>query len=242
MRHGTSTWRRHTAWVAVLVGLLGAGLVVVAFARPSSPPPSPSALGDGGQSSRRASQPHPPTAAIRGPAAGRRAGVKDLVTGPVLPAARPVSVSIPRIHVASRLARLGLDAHGAMQVPADPATAGWYRLGPTPGALGPAVIAGHVTWNRVPAVFFRLAELRRGDVVTVSRGDGRVAVFTVTQVTRYAKSAFPTHAVFGGIDHAGLRLITCGGAYDESSHRYRDNVVAFATLVSAHATRHRDVP
>jgi sortase (surface protein transpeptidase) len=128
-----------------------------------------------------------------------------------------------------------------MQVPDDPATAGWYRLGPTPGALGPAVIAGHVTWNQVPAVFFQLAKLRHGDVVKVAREDDRVAVFKVTHVTRYMKSEFPTRAVFGGIDHAGLRLITCGGAFDSSSHRYSDNVVAFATLVSAHPTD-RDLP
>ena len=80
----------------------------------------------------------------------------------MLPAAQPLGVSIPRLDVASRLVRLGTDDQGAMEVPQDPATAGWYHLGPTPGALGPAVIAGHVTWNQVPAVFFRLAELRRG--------------------------------------------------------------------------------
>ena len=170
------------------------------------------------------------------------AGVEDLITGPVLPAAQPVSVSIPRLHVASRLMVLGVDYTGAMEVPEDPGTAGWYHLGPTPGALGPAVIAGHVTWNQVPAVFFRLAEMRRGDVVEVARKDNRVAVFEVTHVTRYAKSRFPTRAVFGGVDHAGLRLITCGGEYDSSSHRYRDNVVAFATLVSEHPTKDREAP
>ena len=53
-----------------------------------------------------------------------------------------------------------------MEVPADPANAGWYELGPSPGALGPAVVAGHVTWNQAPAVFFRLAECAR---VTTSR-------------------------------------------------------------------------
>jgi hypothetical protein len=158
----------------------------------------------------------------------------------VLPAAQPLSVSVPRLHIASRLERLGVDGRGEMEVPQDPASAGWYHLGPTPGALGPAVIAGHVTWDRVPAVFFRLAEARPGDVVEVTRSDHRVAVFRVSRVTRYAKTRFPTRAVFGGVDHAALRLITCGGDYDSSTHRYRDNVVAFATLVSAHPSRSRD--
>ena len=160
-------------------------------------------------------------------------GVKDLITGPVLPAASPVSVSIPRLRVSSRLETLGVDARGAMEVPVDPARAGWYARGPAPGSLGPAVIAGHVTWNQVPAVFFDLARLRPGDLVRVERADHRVAVFTVTRVEQYEKSQFPTGEVFGAIDHAGLRLITCGGEYDDSARRYRDNVVVFARLTHA---------
>ena len=116
-------------------------------------------------------------------------------------------------------------------------TPGWYELGPSPGALGPAVVAGHVTWNQVPAVFFRLAELRPGDVVQVTRTDDVVAVFEVTRVERYPKSAFPTDVVFGAIDHAGLRLITCGGDYEQAAHRYTDNVVAFARLTGWHPSQ-----
>ena len=125
-----------------------------------------------------------------------------------------MAVSIPRIGVRSRLVELGLNADGAMEVPQDPAVAGWYSRGAAPGALGPAVIAGHVSWNGTPGVFHRLGTLRRGDQVAVTRKDGKTAVFTVTRVTRFSKSRFPTREVYGEIDHAGLRLITCGGTYD----------------------------
>jgi sortase (surface protein transpeptidase) len=127
------------------------------------------------------------------------------------------------------LVELGLDTKGAMEVPA-PADAGWFSEGPSPGALGPAVIAGHVTWNGAPEVFYRLGALRRGDQVTVTREDGKIAVFTVTRVAQFSKSRFPSRAVYGRIDHAGLRLITCGGTYDAARHRYLDNVVVFARL------------
>ncbi len=160
----------------------------------------------------------------------------------MLPAARPLTITVPRLHIASGLVALGLDDQGAMQVPQDPGTAGWYRHGPTPGALGPAVIAGHVTWNQTSGVFFRLAELRPGDVVQVAREDDRVAVFRVTGVHRYGKVRFPTKAVFGGTAHAGLRLITCGGRYESTTHRYRDNVIAFARLVATHRTRSGSLP
>jgi sortase (surface protein transpeptidase) len=163
-------------------------------------------------------------------------GVEDLITGPVLPHADPLSVAIPRLHIASGLVQLGIDDQGAMEVPVDPADAGWYRLGPPPGSLGPAVIAGHVTWNQVPAVFFRLSEVRPGDVVEVTRADGRLAVFEVTAVRLFDKSEFPTQAVFGPVDHAALRLITCGGDYESSAHRYLGNVVVFARLASSRGT------
>ena len=216
-------------------------MCIFAFTRPGSAPRAPNVVTHGAESSRQVHQQHPAAADKRSSSEAAHAGVEDRITGPVLSAAQPLGVSIPRLDVASPLVRLGTDDQGAMEVPQDPATAGWYHLGPSPGALGPAVIAGHVTWDQVPAVFFRLAELRPGDVVKVARDDHRVAVFEVTRVRAYAKSEFPTRAVFGGIDHAGLRLITCGGEFDSSSDRYDDNIVAFATLVSTHPTGNRDV-
>jgi Sortase domain len=147
-----------------------------------------------------------------------------------LPDSDPVAVSIPSLGVRSTLVDLGRDSNGAMEVPQDPARAGWFSRGPAPGALGPAVIAGHVTWDGAPAVFHRLSTMRHGDQVTVIRKDGKTAVFTVSRVARFSKSRFPTRAVYGPIDHAGLRLITCGGTYDAARRTYLDNVVVFARL------------
>jgi hypothetical protein len=53
-------------------------------------------------------------------------------------------------------------------------------------------------------------------------------VFTVTRVAQFSKSRFPNREVYGQIDHAGLRLITCGGTYDAARRKYLDNVVVFA--------------
>jgi hypothetical protein len=242
LRSGRSTSHRLTVWGAVLLALLGMALLVLAFLRPPSPPETPAGGTEAREPSGQSSQQRSALAGEGRPGGEGHAGIEDLITGPVLPASRPTSVSIPRLHVTSRLVRLGTDDGGAMEVPADPATAGWYRLGPTPGALGPAVIAGHVTWNQAPAVFFRLATLRAGDTVRVTREDRTVAVFEVTRVARYPKSRFPTRAVFGGIDHAGLRLITCGGEFDSTARSYRDNVVAFAELVSGRPTGDAKTP
>jgi sortase (surface protein transpeptidase) len=162
---------------------------------------------------------------------------RDKITGLVLPKSDPVAVAIPSIGVRSRLVDLGLDEAGAMQVPQDPARAGWFTGGAAPGALGPAVIAGHVTWDGAPAVFHRLGTLQPGDQVSVTRKDGKTAVFTVSRVARFSKSQFPSRAVYGAIDHAGLRLITCGGTYDAAKRRYLDNVIVFAKLEAVQEPR-----
>ena len=144
----------------------------------------------------------------------------------------PVRVEIPAIGVRSPLLLLGLAEDGTAEVPAtgEADQAGWYRYSPTPGELGPAVIIGHVDSEAGPAVFHRLQDLTPGDVIRVHREDARVAEFIVDDVESFAKETFPTEQVYGDIDHAGLRLITCGGDYDRGAGGYLANTVVFATL------------
>src|SRR5438105_7503549 len=81
----------------------------------------------------------------------------------------PRRVVIPAIGVNSSLVPLGLNPDGTMEVPAVFNEAGWFTGGPKPGDPGPAVIAGHVSSRAGPAVFYRLAGLRPGDVIQVLR-------------------------------------------------------------------------
>jgi LPXTG-site transpeptidase (sortase) family protein len=140
----------------------------------------------------------------------------------------PMRVRIPKIGVNSALQALHLDQQGALQAPADYATAGWYADGTVPGEPGPAVIAGHVDSKFGRAVFYRLHELRPGDVIEVQRVTGWFT-FRVTDVDRYPKDEFPTARVYGPTPDAQLRLITCGGRFDHSVRSYVDNVVIYAT-------------
>jgi sortase (surface protein transpeptidase) len=150
-----------------------------------------------------------------------------------MPASAPVSVSIPAIDVQSSLIELGLNADDTMEVPQDWDQTGWFKHSPTPGELGPAIVAGHVDSYRGPAVFYRLRDLEPGDTVEIIRDDGSVAVFSVTRTEQYPKDGFPTEKVYGNLDHAGLRLITCGGGFDSRTDHYRENLVVYAALVGA---------
>jgi len=143
---------------------------------------------------------------------------------------RPTELVIPAIGVRTKLVRLGLTASGALQVPARASVAGWYTKSPRPGGTGSAVIAGHIDSVSGPGVFYRLRELRPGDLIYVERRHGPMAVFRVTAVRRYLKSRFPTAAVYGPVPNAQLRLITCGGAFDPATGHYLSNVIVFAVL------------
>lgn len=145
--------------------------------------------------------------------------------------AKPETLEIPAIGVRTgEIIELGLAGDGSLQVPQDAITTGWFTGGPTPGETGPAVLAGHVDYKKVPGIFVRLKDLKPGDEALVNREDGTTAVFTVYSVERHPKVSFPTDKVYGDTTEPELRLITCGGDFDSSTGNYLDNVIAYAKL------------
>jgi len=179
-----------------------------------------------------------PTPALRPVAAGVAA--LPVPTGPIVappqsaepaPVASPVSLTIPLIGVKTNLITLGLASGGEMQVPSSTTVAGWYTGSPRPGAIGSAIIVGHVDSVSGHGVFFRLPKLKNGDDVFVKRADGTTAEFRVTEIQTYPKDHFPTDTVYGPTPDAQLRLITCGGAFDAATHHYLSNIVVYATQV-----------
>ena len=179
------------------------------------------------------------TPALRPVAAGVAA--LPAPTGPIVdpplsadprPVARPVLLTIPLIGVSTQLVTLGLTSSGALEVPSSTSVAGWYTGSAKPGAIGSAIIAGHIDSVSGPGVFFRLSELRAGDMVYVKRSDATLVEFRVTSVQIYLKERFPTEAVYGPTPDAELRLITCGGAFDSATGHYLSNIVVYATEAS----------
>lgn len=177
-----------------------------------------------------ATAPPTPTPTSGGPEFTVPGGPKGLV----LSQSVPTSIDIPAIGVHSTLMKLGQQSNGSIEVPplGRNSVAGWYDKSPSPGQLGPSIVLGHVDSKAYgPAVFFRLGALKPGDRVSIGRSDGLVALFRVDRVAEYAKTKFPSQEVYGNIDHAGLRLITCGGTFNPSARSYDDNIVVYGSLV-----------
>lgn len=171
------------------------------------------------------SQPHPPGA----PTARALSAV-------ALSRSAPARLRISAIGVNAGVQPLGLLADGTLQPPSSWQLAGWYDGGVIPGELGPAVIAGHVDSVSGPAVFYRLHQLRPGNLAVVQRRDGRLLTFVVDSLAVYPKVTFPTAAVYGPAPLPMLRLITCTGDFDWHAHTYLDNLVISAHLRSGRAS------
>ncbi|WP_449063467.1 class F sortase [Planomonospora algeriensis] len=161
------------------------------------------------------------------------AGKPAFGTAEAMSGSEPVSLDIPAIGVkGAPIDPVGLNADQTVEVPAldRPELVGWYKHRPTPGEAGPAVLLGHVDAYGKPAVFARTHTLKPGDTVKVKRADGKTAVFTVDELERVDKDAFPTDRVYGETAAPELRLITCGGAFDAATGHYEDNIIVYAHL------------
>ena len=234
------------AALAVTAVLLVVGIVALTLGLRGTPGPPQPAAGAGVPSSLRTpttsgsspsaspgqgGTPTPSsTAGTSTPATGGAGGIGDF-----LEASAPTAIEIPSIGVRStHFVPLGIQRDGTISVPGTAQEVGLYDAGPTPGQLGPAVLAAHVdTPSGVPGIFHELGRVKAGDVVKVSRRDGSHLTFTVDRVAAYKKTQFPTELVYkGDFTQAEIRLVTCGGPTD-SRNEYRDNVVVFGHLTSA---------
>jgi hypothetical protein len=178
----------------------------------------------------------PPSTKSSGPCSSEGGHDKPAAAAP-MDASRPVALSIPCIGVDStHMMKLGLNSDGTLQVPPLlSGKTGWYKQSPTPGQTGPAIILGHIDSYKGPSVFFHLDELQPGAQVTVTRADGTKAHFTVDATRQYSKKDFPTKKVYGNVSYPALRLITCGGQFNEQKKSYESD-----TVVYAHLTRPSD--
>ena len=145
----------------------------------------------------------------------------------------PVSIRIPAIGVNAPVMELGNGPDGTIQVPPleDHNLTGWWDVGAAPGQRGSAVILGHVDSLTGISVFYDLKFLHVGEKIYVTLANGKMPVFAVDGVQKVAKAAFPTEAVYGRTNFPELRLITCGGPFDESTGHYLDNIIVYADMV-----------
>jgi len=148
----------------------------------------------------------------------------------VAPAGVPVRLQIPAIGIDAKIDGMGLTPAGDMEAPTGAHDTGWYKLGPRPGDVGSAVVAGHYgRWqNGDHSVFDDLHALKAGDKIRVLDQQGVTVSFTV-RTTRIFKHADDARSVFTSDDAmAHLNLITCQGTWSAAEKTYAERLVVFA--------------
>src|SRR5690606_38524134 len=116
--------------------------------------------------------------------------------------------------------------------PTNVSLAGWFVDSVKPGDKGLSIIDGHVRGRSKPGVFERLDQVKEGDEIIITFGNGsqkRFMVFATKTVpeTEAAGHLFEQHSDIS----SQLNLITCTGQYDAGSRTYADRVIVMAQLV-----------
>lgn len=144
----------------------------------------------------------------------------------------PINIKIVSVGIDYRIKQVGKNTDGSMETPGVLENiTGWYKFSPTPGEVGPAIIVGHVDSYEGPSVFWRLREVKPGEVIEIMREDGKNAKFRVDSLKQFDQANFPTTEVYGNVNNPQLRLITCGGTFNKTTGQYTANTVVFASYI-----------
>lgn len=146
----------------------------------------------------------------------------------------PVAFAAPDLHARARVVPVETDAEGALDLPEDPRTLGWWVGAALPGASrGTVVVAGHIdTKERGEGVMAGVIRLPLGARVSLRDAAGAQRIYRVVAVRSYPKRSLPARLFTGGTA-ARLVLVTCGGTFDPVAHHYSDNIVVYAVPVDA---------
>lgn len=145
----------------------------------------------------------------------------------------PARLVIPDLRVDATVDGVGVQEDGAMVIPAEGSSVGWYRYGSAPAdEQGNTVIAGHVaTPEDGPGALARLRDAEPGMRVTLTTTDGTEHEYEITGREAIVKKALPVDQIFARDGRPLLVLITCGGEYDRELRSHLDNIIVTATPV-----------
>ncbi|MFA5854191.1 MAG: class F sortase [Patescibacteria group bacterium] len=142
---------------------------------------------------------------------------------------QPARIRIPHIAVNAAIEHVALAKDGSMDIPKRPMNAAWYELGPRPGEIGSAVLAGHINWyNGARGVFRNLHKLKPGHTIQIQDTNGVVMVFVIKNIQVLPAETDATNVFHSEDGKAHLNIVTCGGVWDKRTKRYTKRLVVFA--------------
>lgn len=190
-----------------------------------------------------------------------QASVTRTVTVKPAPRLIPVTIDIPFSSgnypdgVHATVTSNPLNADGTLFVPDDPKTVSWANQDAAPGdTVGTVILTSHVNFvidgSLVVGAFADLAEYARNSVgqrFTVTMSTGKKITYQVTAGREYSKDQLAgndalrkelydqskSYGAPGKPRTSRLLLVSCGGAFDNASGEYEDNVFLYALPVAS---------
>jgi sortase (surface protein transpeptidase) len=146
----------------------------------------------------------------------------------------PVAIMIPQADVDAEVERTKI-VDGQMLDPSGPWIVAWYEGTGLPGAVGNAVMSGHVDyWDVGPAVLRNVASLPVGAEMTVLGAGGGTFVYALEYIERVevaTLTAEKLQEIVGATDYAALTIITCGGRFNYDAGEYYERDIVRGRLV-----------
>jgi LPXTG-site transpeptidase (sortase) family protein len=160
------------------------------------------------------------------------------------PPLAPTRMAIPSLYIDAPVIPLGMTADNQPDVPKRPDQVAWYPpFSNPPGQSNNAVLTGHVDWQTpdgapIPGVFYRLREMRIGDLIEMTLEDGSKLQYRVRANVATEYNDPRVGEVMRGTNKDVITVITCGGAWvkdgrEPNGGNYSHRVIVRAERVYA---------
>lgn len=150
----------------------------------------------------------------------------------------PVRFAIPALYIDAPVITETLGEDAIPRVPGRPDQVAWYDFSASPGLNSNAVFSGHVDWQTrdgvpIPGVFYRLREMKIGDIVEVTLEDGASLTYRVTGNVATPYDDPNVVRVMNPTDRDVITIITCGGSWLSSSRSANGGSYSHRIIVRA---------
>jgi LPXTG-site transpeptidase (sortase) family protein len=159
-----------------------------------------------------------PAAALADPSVDESKVTQTAINSYTVPADHPRYISIPALSVdKARVQTVGLTKDNTLDTPKNISDTAWYNKSALPGSgYGSVLIDGHNGGISRDGVFAKLNTLKKGDEITIERGDGKKITYSVVEnKTESLQDANTTGMKRLMTPYTsgqeGLGLITCAG-------------------------------
>lgn len=144
----------------------------------------------------------------------------------------PRYIKIERLKINARVMNMGIDREGRFKSPSNLHDTGWYNQSSFPGTSGAVLVNGHYG-NSKKAVFKRLKEIVRGDIIVIERADGKIYKYEVIKTETKSKDSVDMGSLMIPYEEStnGLNIITCDGVFNKKEKTFDNRLLIYAKQI-----------